>query len=67
MTDRLSNACLAVKTWRPSTSRKKSTNVVGRRNKMPDASKSGMKLQGLAVELHRSLRQPLGPKVVLPF
>ena len=41
--------------------------VVGRRTRMPDAFESGMKLQSLAVELHRSLKQRWAPKGVYRF
>jgi len=41
--------------------------VVGRRTKTPDAFESGMKLQSLAVELHRSLKQRWAPKGVYRF
>jgi hypothetical protein len=43
--------------------------VVGRRTKTPDAFESGMKLQSLAVELHRSLKQRWAPNRLLknPF
>jgi hypothetical protein len=41
--------------------------VVGRRNRTPDASKSAMKLQVLAVELHRSLRHRRAAKGVYRF
>jgi hypothetical protein len=41
--------------------------VVGRRTRTPDAFKSGMKLQLLAVELHRSFNQRWAPKGVYRF
>ena len=41
--------------------------VVGRRTRTPDAFTSGMKLQILAVELHRSLKQRWAPKGVYRF
>ncbi len=41
--------------------------VVGRRTRMPGAFESGMKLQSLAVELHRSLKQRWAPKGVYRF
>jgi hypothetical protein len=41
--------------------------VVGRRNRTPDASQGGMKLQVLAVELHRSLRHRWAAKGVYRF
>jgi hypothetical protein len=41
--------------------------VVGRRTRTPDAFASGMKLQSLAVELHRSLKQRWAPKGVYRF
>jgi hypothetical protein len=41
--------------------------VVGRRTKTPDAFESGMKLQSLAVELHRSFGQRWAPKGVYRF
>ena len=41
--------------------------VVGRRTNIPDAFESGMKLQSLAVELHRSLKQRWAPKGVYRF
>lgn len=40
---------------------------VGRRTKTPDAFQSGMKLQSLAVELHRSLKQHWATKGVYRF
>jgi hypothetical protein len=40
---------------------------VGRRTKTPDAFESGMKLQSLAVELHRSFKQRWAPKGVYRF
>ena len=40
---------------------------VGRRTKTPDAFKSGMQLQSLAVELHRSLKHRWAPKGVYRF
>ena len=41
--------------------------VVGRRTQTPDAFKSGMQLQSLAVELHRSLRHRWASKGVYRF
>lgn len=41
--------------------------IVGRRVKVPDAFKSGMQLQSLAVELHRSMRHRWAPKGVYRF
>jgi hypothetical protein len=41
--------------------------VVGRRTRTPDAFKSGMQLQSLAVELHRSLGHRWAPKGVYRF
>jgi len=41
--------------------------IVGRRTRTPDAFKSGMQLQSLAVELHRSLRHRWAPKGVYRF
>jgi hypothetical protein len=41
--------------------------VVGRRTRTPDAFESGMKLQSLAVELHRSFKQRWAPKGVYRF
>ncbi len=41
--------------------------IVGRRTRTPDALKSGMQLQALAVELHRSLGHRWGPKGVYRF
>ena len=41
--------------------------VVGRRTRTPEAFESGMKLQSLAVELHRSLKQRWAPKGVYRF
>jgi hypothetical protein len=41
--------------------------VVGRRTRTPDAFKSGMRLQSLAVALHRSLRHHWAPKGVYRF
>ena len=41
--------------------------VVGRRNQTPDAFKSGMQLQRLAVALHRSLGHRWAPKGVYRF
>lgn len=41
--------------------------VVGRRTKLPDAFKSGMKLQVLAVELHQSLGHRWAAKGVYRF
>ena len=41
--------------------------VVGRRTGTPEAFASGMKLQSLAVELHRSLKQRWAPKGVYRF
>ena len=40
---------------------------VGRRTKTPDAFASGMKLQSLAVELHRSFKHRWAPKGVYRF
>jgi len=41
--------------------------VVGQRTGAPDAFESGMKLQSLAAELHRSLKQRWAPKGVYRF
>jgi hypothetical protein len=41
--------------------------VVGRRTRTPDGFKSGMKLQSLAVELHRSFNERWAPKGVYRF
>ena len=41
--------------------------VVGRRTKTPDAFRSGMQLQALAVELHRSLKHRWASKGVYRF
>jgi len=41
--------------------------IVGRRTRTPDAFRSGMQLQSLAVELHRSLRHRWAPKGVYRF
>ena len=41
--------------------------VVGRRTKTPEAFASGMKLQSLAVELHRSFKHRWAPKGVYRF
>jgi len=41
--------------------------VVGRRTRTPEAFESGMKLQSLAAELHRSLKQRWAPKGVYRF
>ena len=41
--------------------------IVGRRTRTPDAFQSGMKLQTLAVQLHRSLNQRWAPKGVYRF
>ena len=41
--------------------------VVGRRTQTPDPFASGMKLQSLAVELHRSFKQRWAPKGVYRF
>jgi hypothetical protein len=41
--------------------------VVGRRTQTPDPFKSGMQLQSLAVELHRSLRRRWAAKGVYRF
>jgi len=41
--------------------------VVGLRTRTPDPFKSGMQLQTLAVQLHRSLRQRWAPKGVYRF
>ena len=41
--------------------------VVGRRTRTPEAFESGMKLQSLAVELHRSLKLRWAPKGVYRF
>jgi hypothetical protein len=40
---------------------------VGRRTRTPDSFASGMKLQSLAVELHRSFKQRWAPKGVYRF
>jgi hypothetical protein len=40
---------------------------VGRRTKTPEGFESGMKLQALAVELHRSFKQRWAPKGVYRF
>jgi hypothetical protein len=59
-------ACLAVK--QPFVNiEEKIDKVVGRRTRTPDAFDSGMKLQSLAVELHRSFRQRWAPKGVYRF
>jgi len=42
-------------------------NYVTTRTKTPDAFKSGMQLQSLAVELHRSLKHRWAPKGVYRF
>jgi hypothetical protein len=41
--------------------------IVGRRTQTPDAFKSGMQLQTLAVQLHRSLRHRWSRKGVYRF
>jgi hypothetical protein len=41
--------------------------VVGRRTRTPDPFKSGMQLQALAVQLHRSLGHRWAPKGVYRF
>ena len=41
--------------------------IVGRRTRTPEAFKSGMQLQCLAVELHRSLGHRWAPKGVYRF
>jgi hypothetical protein len=41
--------------------------VVGRRTRTPEAFESGMKLQSLAAELHRSFKLSWGPKGVYRF
>ena len=41
--------------------------VVGRRTRTPEAFDSGMKLQSLAVELHRSFKHRWAPKGVYRF
>ncbi len=41
--------------------------IVGRRTRTPDAFKSGMQLQSLAVELHRSLGHRWATKGVYRF
>ena len=41
--------------------------VVGRRTRTPEAFASGMKLQALAVELHRSFKHRWAPKGVYRF
>jgi hypothetical protein len=41
--------------------------IVGRRIRTPDAFPAGMKLQTLAVELHRSLKHRWAPKGVYRF
>jgi hypothetical protein len=41
--------------------------VVGRRKQTPDAFTSGMQLQVLAVQLHRSLKHRWAPKGVYRF
>ena len=41
--------------------------IVGRRTHTPDAFQSGMALQTLAVELHRSLKHRWAPKGVYRF
>ncbi len=41
--------------------------IVGRRTQTPDPFKSGMSLQSLAVELHRSLGHRWAPKGVYRF
>ena len=41
--------------------------IVGRRTQTPDPLKSGMQLQALAVELHRSLKHRWAPKGVYRF
>lgn len=41
--------------------------IVGRRTRTPDPWKSGMQLQSLAVELHRSLGHRWAPKGVYRF
>jgi hypothetical protein len=41
--------------------------IVGRRTKTPDSFEYGMKLQSLAVELHRSFKHRWAPKGVYRF
>lgn len=41
--------------------------IVGRRTRTPDGFRAGMKLQRLAVELHRSLKQRWAPTGVYRF
>jgi hypothetical protein len=41
--------------------------LVGRRTQSPDAFKSGLQLQSLAVELHRSLKHHWAPNGVYRF
>jgi hypothetical protein len=41
--------------------------VVGRRTRSPDPFEAGMKLQTLAVELHRSIKHRWAPKGVYRF
>lgn len=41
--------------------------IVGRRTRTPDGFQAGMKLQTLAVELHRSFRHRWAPKGVYRF
>lgn len=41
--------------------------VVGRRTRTPDSLQAGMKLQTLAVKLHRSLKHRWAPKGVYRF
>jgi hypothetical protein len=62
----LAYACCAVK--QPFTNvEEKIDKFVGRRTKTPDAFETGMKLQALAVELHRSFKQRWAPKGVYRF
>jgi hypothetical protein len=47
--------------------KEKIDKIVGRRIRTPDAFQAGMKLQTLAVELHRSLKHRWAPKGVYRF
>ena len=63
---RLTYPCLVVK--EPFINvEEKIDKVVGRRTRTPEAFASGMKLQSLAVELHRSFRHRWAPKGVYRF
>jgi len=66
-----STLLLALSSWpvkRPFiNSEEKIDKIVGRRTRTPDPFKSGMQLQSLAVELHRSLGHRWAPKGVYRF